>query len=134
MNALCSGLIGIIVECAGVIYAKQTQIDLQDLLKSIGDGIFVGTVALYFLFHVFVKLKKRPFLAFLAVFIVVALLSLIGDIWFGPEHLIRFIHTKWPIVLFVSETLGLLLAFIWYRQIVFYNRKLELKKSAIPRE
>lgn len=134
VNALFSGLIGAAVECAGVIYARQMHIYFLDLLKSICDGAFIGTVALLFFFHVFVRLKKRPFFAFLSVFIVVALLSFVGDIWYGPDHLVRFIHTKWPVVLIIAESLGLLLAFIWYRQIIMYNEKLELKKSANRQE
>lgn len=129
INALVSGLIGAIVECAGVVYAKQAHVYFIYLLKSFADGVFVGTVAMLFFFHVFLRLKKHPFFAFLSVFVVVALLSVIGDIWFGLDHLIQFIQTKWPIVLIVSESLGLLLAFVWYRQILLYDRKLGEKKD-----
>lgn len=132
MNVLFSGFIGAIAQIAVNIYTGRTIIGFP-VLKSTGLGVLIGFVSMFFFFGVFLRLKKHPFFAFLSVFTVIFVLSFIDDIWYGSHHLIVYMRTIWPIVLVITESLGLLLTAIWYRQLLIYNQKLESKKAANKR-
>ncbi|HEX2954167.1 MAG TPA: hypothetical protein VHR47_09320 [Bacillota bacterium] len=129
LNALISGFIGAIVQIAVNIHAGQTLLGFS-VLKGTGMGVLIGSASMFFFFEVFLRLKKHPFFAFLSVFTVIFVLSFIDDIWYGSYHLIVYMRTSWPIVIVITEPLGLLLTAIWYRQLLIYNQKLESKKAA----
>jgi hypothetical protein len=131
MNGFFSAMIGAIIEVVAFMLRKQDYISFYSLMKSMGIGAFIGTISLFFLFQVFLKLRQKPVIGFLSNFIVVAVLTLAGAILDGIRSFQQYIDSRWLMVLIVAEFLSFFLTLIWYRQIMFYNKKLQLKKESI---
>lgn len=101
------------------------------LLFDMAIGVIIGTVSLFFFFQIFLRLTQRPLIGFLSNFIVVAVLNIAGAVSMGVRSFQQFIPTGWFLALIVSEVLSLFLLNAWYRRLMFYQEKLELKKASL---
>jgi hypothetical protein len=131
INGFFSAMIGAIIEVVALILKKQDYISFYSLIKSMGIGAFIGTVSLFFLFQVFLKLRQKPVIGFLSNFLVVAVLTLAGGILDGIRTYQQYIYSRWFMVLIVAEVLSFFLTLIWYRRIMFYDKKLKLKQESL---
>ena len=131
INAFFSALIGAIIEVVALILKKQNYISFYSLIRSMGIGAFIGTVSLFFLFQVFLRLRQKPVIGFLSNFLVVAVLTLAGGILEGIRTYQQYIYSRWFLVLIVAEVLSFFLTLIWYRRIMSYDKKLKLKQESL---
>lgn len=151
-NAFFSSLIGLVVHIVGlVIWIRQNSLEkcisailqnpsqallvlLINMVFSMAVGAVIGTVSLFFLFQIFLKLTQKPIVSFLSNFIVVAVLNIAGAVMTGLKSyqlfVDKFFSSIWFVALIVSEILSLFLTFLWLRRIRLYKMKLEEKKAA----
>lgn len=130
INCLLSGLIGAIVEAAAVIFKKPPYtVSLYSLLDSTIEGAFIGTVCLVAVWELFVRLKRWPVLGFIINFLIIAVLTQTEAIRMGIHSCAAYVNSRWFVVLIVAETLGFILAYLWYRQFATYNQRLAMKKT-----
>jgi hypothetical protein len=131
INVFFSAGIGAIIEVIAFILREQDYISFYSLMKSMVIGAFIGTVSLFFLFRVFLRLRQEPVIGFLSNFLVVAVLTLVGAILDGIRTYQQYIDSRWFMVLIVAEFLSFFLTLLWYRQIMVYNKKLQLKQESL---
>ncbi len=104
---------------------------LSNMLFSMAVGAIIGTVSLFFVFQIFLKLTQKPLIGFISNFVVVALMNIIGAIVFGVRTYQQFIQTEWFLALIISEALSFFLISHWYQRLKFYKEKLEQKKESL---
>jgi hypothetical protein len=135
---LLSSFIGVAIEIAMmVIYG--TAPSFYRTFDNMCIGFIIGTVSLSFLFHVFVRLKSRPIIGFLTNFIVTALMIFLFIMYLIVKNSFTVVHSahfieSWIIILVIVEVLSFALTFAFYRQIILYNKKLELRKASLRDE
>ncbi len=134
INALGSAMIGAVIEVIDLILREKAYISFNSLLESMLTGVFIGTVSLFCLLQIILKLTDKPIYGFLSNFLVVAVLVIIGAILdsFGTFQL--FINSSWLMVLIVAEFLSFFLILLWYHQIKLYKIKLQSKKASLDDE
>lgn len=134
-NAFWSSLIGLAAYMVMMFFFGWLYYSVIDLITSMITGIIIGTVSLFFLLQIFVKLKRRPLVGFLSNFLVVAFLCITGSVIAGLRSYQLFVRyffsSTWFLALIVSEILSFFLTYAWYRRIMLYQEKLELKKASL---
>ena len=137
-NAFWSSLIGLAAYIAMMFFYGWRYYSVIDLITSMITGIIIGTVSLFFIFQIFIKLKRRPLVGFLSNFLVVAFLCIAGSVIAGLRSyqlfVKYFLSSSWFLALIVSEILSFFLTYAWYRRIMLYQEKLELKKASLKCE
>ena len=131
MNGFFSAVIGAVVEVAALLFHKQSVITLYSLTKSMGIGIFIGTVSMFFILQVFLRLKQWPSLGFLSNFTVIALLTVADGVLNGVRTLPQYVHSRSLLVLIVAESFGFIVTYFWYRRMMVYSEKLHLKQESL---
>lgn len=130
-NAFFSSLIGMVIYVLAMFIWGWRYFVFYGLIFSMAIGAIIGTVSLFFLFRIFLRLKQRPLIGFLTNFLVVAVLNIVGGIIVGIRSFQQFIQSMWFLALIVSEVLSFFMTFAWYRRLMFYQEKLELKKASL---
>ncbi len=144
-NAFWSSLIGLVIFILSLLiwgwynsfhklifaFSKMPLQLLYQLLFCMAVGAVIGTVSLFFVFQIFLRLTQRPLIGFISNFMVVAVLNIVGSISQGVQSYHQFIQTIWFLALIISETLSFFLIYPWYRRIMLYKLKLEEKKASL---
>lgn len=147
-NVFWSSLIGIIIFILAlliwgwqnsfhkmVVYFLDNPLSLLfNLLFCMAVGAIIGTVSLFSVFQIFLSLTQRPLIGFISNFMVVAVLNIVGAICTGVRNYQQFTQTMWFLALIISEALSFFLIYPWYRRLMFYKEKLELKKASLRKQ
>lgn len=134
VNGFFSALIGAVIEFVAVFVRPNYVITFPGLMESMEIGIVIGTVSLFFILQVTLRLTGKPALTFLTNFLVVALMILAGAFLDGIRTGMDYVHSRWLMVLIVAELLSFGLTLLWYRKIKLYNSRLRLKKESLPKD
>jgi hypothetical protein len=134
VNALFSSLIGMVVNVWAMFIWGWRYFTIYGLICSMVIGAIIGTVSLFFLFQVFLRLTQRPMFGFLSNFLVVAVLNIAGAMSGGIWSYQDFFNSMWFLAVIVSEILSFFLTYAWYRRMIFYKEKLELKKALLQNQ
>lgn len=136
-NAFWSSLIGLVVHILAMFIFGWRYYRFNELVSSMKIGAIIGTVSLFFLFEIVLRLRQRPLLGYLSNFLVVAAMNIVGAIINGLntyELFTRyFFQSIWFLALIVSEVLSIFLTHAWYQRVMFYQEKLEHKKASLKK-
>lgn len=134
VNGFYSSLIGAVIEVIIALIRKCETIRLISLFDSMLTGVFIGTVSMFFLFHIFFKLKKRPVAGFVSNFVVVAVVFIADAAlsWIEAGRIVFYIN--WMYAWIIAELLSFILTAVWYKEIKLYNEQLEKKKASLGQE
>jgi hypothetical protein len=134
-NAFWSSIIGLVVYIFAMFIFGWHNYMFKELIGSMKIGAVIGTVSLFFLFEIVLRLRPRPLLGYLSNFLVVGAMNIVGSIIYGLntyELFTRyFFRSIWFVALIVSEALSIFLITDWYRRIILFQKKLELKKASL---
>lgn len=134
-NAFWSSIIGLVVYIFAMFIFGWHHYMFKELIGSMKIGAVIGTVSLFFLFEIVLRLRPRPLLGYLSNFLVVGAMNIVGSIIYGLntyELFTRyFFRSIWFVALIVSEALSIFLITDWYRRIILFQKKLELKKASL---
>lgn len=130
INGFLSAVIGAVIDIISSIMINAKAVTLYNLIESMCTGVFIGTISIFFILNVVLRLKEKPFWGFISNFTVVALLMSIGAAydWMTSPKCTFF---DWIIAFCISEVLSFMLTAMWYRQISLYKIQLEKKKSSL---
>jgi hypothetical protein len=130
LNAFLSSLIGMAIYFSALFIWGWHYFLITNLVINMAIGALIGSVSLFFLFRIFLRLRERPLIGFLSNFLVVAVFNIAGGITTGVRSYQLFIQSMWFLALIVSEVLSFFLTYAWYRRMMYYKDKLELKKAS----
>lgn len=128
VNGFFSALIGGTIEILSALINKSEIIYLYGLFNSMLEGFITGSVSMFFLINIIMRLTRKMFIGILSNFIVVA--GFIGFFYMSSSDT-SILHQgfNWLYILAIAETLSCILIAAWFKRMNMYNRLLKKKKE-----
>ncbi len=132
INMICSSLAGALMQLVWVLLSGQTeQLTAGDVLNMMSMAAIVGTICLFALFYVTLKNTGSIIKAVVTNDVLTVILCFAIFLQAGLFYNNWRLDAKWIIILVIALTASSLMTVIWYKQIKYYNNKLEKKKDSL---
>jgi hypothetical protein len=92
-------------------------------------GVLIGTVSMFFYYHIILDKKVKPLYGLISNFIVVFVIVMLFAVYHYIQEGTQEVILNWTIALCVSEALSSILIIYWCSYFSKLNTLLEIKKN-----
>ena len=132
INLIFSSLAGALMQFVWVfISGEMDQLTLFGVWNMMSMGAIVGTVCMFALFFLTLKNSRSMARAVITNDVITVVLCFAIYLQTGLLYNNWILDVKWIIIMIIALTASTVMTIIWYKQIKYYNAKLERKKNSL---